>query len=72
MIGRAVHQLLQKIVELAAVGLGICAMAALAALHIPALLACALAENALMGLWFSLKEERPPRCWNTETAKAVK
>ena len=72
MIGRAVHQLLRTVVELAAAGLGVCALAALAALHIPALLACVLAEDALMGLWFSLKEERPPRCWNTGTAKAVK
>lgn len=71
MIGRAVHQL-QKVVELAAVGLGVCTLAALAELHISALLACVLAENALLGLRFSLKEKRPPRCWNTGTAKAVK
>ena len=47
--------------ELAAVGTGFCILAALAALNVPALLACLLLENALLGLWFALecKKGRP-------------
>lgn len=52
---RAALWLLQKAVELAAVALGVYAMAALAALNVPALLACALLENTLLGLWFALE-----------------
>lgn len=55
MIGRAVYQLLQKVVELAAVALGVYALAALAALNVPALMVCLLLENALLGLWFALE-----------------
>lgn len=53
--GRAALWLLQKAVELAAVALGVYALAALAALNVPAFLACALLENTLLGLWFALE-----------------
>ena len=52
---KAALWLLQKAVELAAVALGVYALAALAALNVPALLACALLENTLLGLWFALE-----------------
>lgn len=69
---RAALWLLQKAVELAAVTLGVYALAALAALNVPAFLACVLLENTLLGLWFALEYKKPPQCWNTGTAKAVK
>ena len=53
--GRVVRRLIRKAVELAAVGTGVCILAALAALNVPALLACLLLENALLGLWFALE-----------------
>lgn len=49
------HRLLQKAIELVAVSLGVYALAALAALDVPALLACVLLENTILGLWFALK-----------------
>lgn len=52
---RAALWLLQKTVELAAVALDVYALAALAALNVPALLACVLLENFLLYLWFVLK-----------------
>lgn len=52
---RAALWLLQKAVELAAVGTWFCILAALAALNVPVLLACVLLENALLGLWFALE-----------------
>lgn len=52
---RAVLWLLRKGVELAAVTLGVYALAALAALNVPAFLACVLLENTLLGLWFALE-----------------
>lgn len=52
---RAALWLLQKAVELAAVALGVYALAALAALNVPALLTCVLLENTLLGLWFALE-----------------
>lgn len=52
---RAALWLLQKAVELAAVALGVYALAALAALNVPALLVCLLLENALLGLWLALE-----------------
>lgn len=60
MIGRAVYRLIRKAVELAAVALGIYALAALAALNIPALIGAALALNALLGLWFALDKKAAP------------
>ena len=50
-----VRRLIRKAVELAAVGTGVCILAALAALNVPALLACLLLENALLALWFALE-----------------
>lgn len=59
--------------ELAAVALGVYALAALAALNVLALLACVLLENSQLGLWFAPEcKKKPPRCWNIGTAKAVK
>lgn len=55
---RMLRRLLQKAVELAAVALGVYALAALAALNVPALLACVLLENALLGLWFTLENKK--------------
>lgn len=52
---RLVKLLIRKTVELAAVCTGFCILAALAALNVPALLACLLLENALLGLWFALE-----------------
>lgn len=69
---KAALWLLQKAVELAAVTLGVYALAALAALNVPAFLACVLLKNTLLGLWFALEYKKPPQCWNTGTAKAVK
>lgn len=48
---RFVKLLIRKTVELAAVCTGFCVLAALAALNVPALLACLLLENVLLGLW---------------------
>lgn len=70
--GRVTRRLIRKAVELVAVGTGVCTLTALAALNVPALLAFVLLENALLGLWFALEYKKPPRCWNTGTAKAVK
>lgn len=53
--GRVARRLIRKAVELAAVGTGFCILAALATLNVPALLACLLLENALLGLWFALE-----------------
>ena len=53
--GRVVRRLIRKAVELAAVSTGFCILMALAALNVPALLACLLLENALLGLWFALE-----------------
>ena len=55
MILQVFCRLLQKAMELVAVSLGVYALAALAALNVPALLACALLENAILGLWFALE-----------------
>lgn len=53
--GRVARRLIRKAVELAAVSTGFCILMALAALNVPALLACLLLENALLGLWFALE-----------------
>lgn len=53
--GRVARRLIRKVVELAAVSTGFCILMALAALNVPALLACLLLENALLGLWFALE-----------------
>lgn len=68
---RFVKMLIRKTVELAAVCMGFCILAALAALNVPALLACLLLENVLLGLWGYSDTKKPLRCCNTETAKAV-
>lgn len=52
---RAALWLLRKGVELATVALGVYALAALAALDVPALLACVLLENTILGFRFVLK-----------------
>ena len=49
--GKAAQRRLRKAAELSGVCLGICALAALNALNAPALLACALLEEAVLGLW---------------------
>ena len=55
MTGKTPRRLLQKAIEMGAISLGVYALAALAALNVPALLACVLLENTILGLWFALE-----------------
>lgn len=67
---KAALWLLQKAVELAAVALSVYALAALAALNVPVLLACVLLENALLGLRFALDYKKSrPGCANIQNGQ---
>lgn len=68
--GSALAWLLRKAVELACTALGVYALAALAALNVPALLACALLENTLLGLRFALDNKKSrPGCANIQNGQ---